>query len=73
MIPDADLEIARTEREAYHCAVALIQSQQLGELFANLPRQNGWPSRPKNVGWCGPERAQRTTTRPAFFARKAWP
>jgi hypothetical protein len=41
MIPDADLEIARTEREAYHRAVAHIQSQQLGELFANLQRQNG--------------------------------
>jgi hypothetical protein len=41
MIPDTDLEIARTEREAYHRAIAHIQSQQLGELFANLPRPNG--------------------------------
>jgi hypothetical protein len=50
MISDTDLEIARTEREAYHRAVARIQSQQLGELFANLPRPNG-PER------CSPEGA----------------
>jgi hypothetical protein len=31
------------------------------------PRSGGWPSRPKNVGWCGPERFLSATTRPAFL------